>query len=234
MSAASRPTGPLRLPMLLAGMLAASLIVGGLLLFSGAAHAATGATSAEGRTGGPFGLDRYDAREDRGILSRVHQKRLDLLALGTLGATALWEGSETPTGRVAWQGVDAVLVTAVATETLKNVFQRPRPSQNANPDTWFAGSGHKSFPSGETAMMAAIVTPAILAHQAQAPGVWALAALPVYMGAARMSSQGHWLTDVLAGAGVGVLVGQWAHAREQPLVLGLTPGGVFVGMTQRF
>ncbi len=70
--------------------------------------------------------------------------------------------------------------------------------------------------------MAAFVTPIILDNQEEHPGVWALSLLPVYMGQARMGSQAHWLSDVLAGAAVGVAAGVMASRREHPLLLELT------------
>jgi undecaprenyl-diphosphatase len=197
------------------------------------AGAALGQVMAD-HSGGFLGIDRFDEREDRGVFSRSNQKRVDLLVLTGLFGTALWQGSESSVGRPAWQAVDAVLTTALATEALKRVFSRPRPSQDPNPDVWFAGAGHKSFPSGETAMMAAAVTPYIIAAQAEQPAVWALLALPLYMGTARMSSQAHWLTDVIGGAAVGFGMGLLASQREQPLVLAYTGRGAFVGWKARF
>ncbi len=165
--------------------------------------------------GGLFGWDRYDEREDNGPLSRRNQMRLDALVIGSALSVALWEGTDSRAGRIAWQSVDAMATTALATETMKRVFQRARPAEEANPNDWFAGSQHASFPSGETAMMAAAVTPVILALQDEHPSVWALAALPVYMGAARMASQGHWLSDVLVGGAVGAVGGWYAAQRQQ-------------------
>ncbi|WP_293997260.1 phosphatase PAP2 family protein [Sphaerotilus sp.] len=185
-------------------------------------------------SGGPLGIDHYRPRSDTGLLSRPNQKRLDaVLIAGTLG-TALWEGTDSRTGRLGWQSLDAMLTTMATTEVLKNTFSRTRPAQNPDPNVWFAGSGHKSFPSGETAMVAAFVTPWILELHEEHPAAWGLAALPLYMGAARMASQGHWLSDVLVGAGIGAVMGHHAHQRTQPLVLTLTGDGVFVGWKAKF
>ena len=117
---------------------------------------------------------------------------------------------------------------------MKNLFQRPRPSQSFDPDIWRQGSGHKSFPSGETALMAAFVTPLIAELGQDTPAVWALAALPLYMGRARMASQAHWASDVLAGAAVGVSAGMLAGGRDRPLILAPVKGGAFVGLRTRF
>ena len=82
--------------------------------------------------------------------------------------------------------------------------------------------------------MAAFVTPIILQYQEEHPMVWALSALPLYMGKARMGSQAHWLSDVLGGAAVGVAAGYFASRRETPLLLELTQDGVFIGLKHRF
>ena len=180
-------------------------------------------------------MDRCDEFEATGIYARRNQQRLDqLLILGAVG-TALWQGTESELGRSAWKSVDAMATAAITTEAMKALFQRPRPRQSDNPDLWFQGSGNKSFPSGETAMVAAFVTPLIMDWHDQHPAVWGLALLPVYMGKARTGSQGHWLSDVLAGGAIGLGAGYLAGKRETPLILAPLPhGGVFVGLRQRF
>ena len=183
---------------------------------------------------GFLGIDRFDENEAKGIFSRPNQKRIDNLVLLTMGGVALWEGTDSRLGKTMWQSLDASLTGGLTTEAMKRLFARPRPSQNDDPRVWFDGSGHRSFPSGETALMASFATPLILEYHQDYPAVWALAALPLYMGKARMASQGHWLTDVLGGAALGVTMGVLAHDREQPLVLRLTGNGVFVGLKVRF
>ncbi|MEJ8836959.1 phosphatase PAP2 family protein [Ramlibacter sp. AN1133] len=179
-------------------------------------------------------IDRFDEREDGGIFSRANQKRADLLAIGGVVGLALWEGSETRLGRTAWQSMDAALMTAASTETLKRVFHRPRPIDNPDPGVWFAGSKNRSFPSGEVAMMAAFVTPFIREYHADNPGAWALAAIPLTMAKGRMAAQAHWLTDVVAGGAIGAGVGYYAGGRETPLVLSIGRNHAFVGLRYRF
>jgi len=179
-------------------------------------------------------MDRCDENEATGIYSRKVQKALDAIAIGGTLGVALWEGTESAAGRTAWRTLDSMAISGVTTEVMKNVFQRPRPSQSSDPDLWRQGSGYKSFPSGETALMAAFVTPIIIDYREEAPAVWALAVLPVYMGKARMASQAHWLSDVLAGAAVGVAAGCVATERDTPLLLELTKDGAFIGIKHRF
>lgn len=179
-------------------------------------------------------LDTYDEREDRGITARSVQKQVDVAVIaGTLGL-ALVEGTSSKAGQTAWQATDAMLATAATTETMKRVFQRARPSESSSSDRWFSGSSNRSFPSGETAMMAAAVTPWILQWQDEQPAVWAAAALPVWMGYSRMAAQGHWLSDVLVGGAIGVAWGRAAAAAPSPWTLGWTVRQAYVGWRYRW
>jgi len=79
------------------------------------------------------------------------------------------------------------------------------------------------------------VTPFIAEYHADHPAVWALALLPAYDAVARVKVQGHWQSDVLVGAGVGIAWGIWAHHRKTPLIMGLLPGrGLMVGYAKQF
>lgn len=212
----------------------AATLIEALALLGIGAPAQGQSCAGDGPRGGLFHLDRCDEFEGKGLFVRRHQKLLDAVVLGGALGVAFWQGTETADGRTAWKAVDSMATAAVATELMKRSFQRPRPSQSGDPDQWRQGSGHASFPSGETAMITAFVTPIILGRQEEHPAVWALALLPVYMARARMASQAHWLSDVLVGAGVGAGAGYLASRRDQPLVLRLTGDGVFVGFQQRF
>ena len=58
--------------------------------------------------------------------------------------------------------------------------------------------------------------------------------LPVYDGIARMKSQAHWQTDVIAGWLLGTGIGYWSITRSIPLSVQLLPRGVSVGISRRF
>ena len=179
-------------------------------------------------------IDQLDEREDVGYWSRRNQRRLDAVVITTVVSLAVLDGTQTRLGSTAWRAVDAALMTAVTTEAAKRVFGRPRPIDNDDPTTWFRGPSNRSFPSGEVAMLAAFTTPFIMSYREEYPEVWALALVPAYMARARMMSQAHWLTDVAAGAAVGVAYGLYASGREKPLVLSVTGRSVFVGLRHRF
>ncbi len=140
----------------------------------GAAATVRAGCAGDGAGGGVLGLDRCDEYEANGIFSRRNQKLLDAIVIGGTVGVALWEGTQSAEGRTAWKSLDSMATAAIATEVMKNVFQRPRPTQSSDPDLWRQGHGNKSFPSGETATLAAFVTPIILDNKEEHPGVWAL------------------------------------------------------------
>jgi hypothetical protein len=96
---------------------------------------------------------------------------------------------------------------------------------------WEGGQTHFG---NEVAAVSSIVTPFIFGYRDQAPAVWALEALPLYDAIARMKVQAHWQTDVLAGWAIGTAAGYYAHARDNPLVLGVMPHGIVVGLRHQF
>ena len=102
------------------------------------------------------------------------------------------------------------------------------------PNKWFQGGGHYSFPSGEVTAVTAIVTPFVFEYGRDHPEVYALELLPVYDMIARVKSQAHWQTDVLASVALGSLTGYLAHRRDNPLILGVLPQGFMIGVRARF
>jgi undecaprenyl-diphosphatase len=157
-----------------------------------------------------------------------------VLQLSPNHLVALWEGGESRLGNTAWRGIDSEIIGAVSAEALKHVFTRVRPSETDDPGLWFQGESNHSFPSGEAATAAAIVTPYILEYGKDHPSVYALTLVPLYVGIGRVKAQAHWQTDVLAGWAIGGLSGWYAHARDTPIVLQVMPHGIFVGLKKTF
>ena len=174
---------------------------------------------------GPFGIDHRIAYDNSGIWNRSYQKDLAFGAALTVIGGALFVDSDTRIGRTFDQSLDAMVFTTGATTVMKYAFSRARPSQGNNPNDFFAGSGHQGFPSGEVAEISAVVTPFIAEYGSDHPAVYALALLPVYDAVARVKTHGHWQSDVLVGAAVGVGFGIYAHHRKTPLIMGVLPGG---------
>ena len=118
---------------------------------------------------------------------------------------------------------------------MKYTFSRSRPSQSSDPNQWFQGSGHESFPSGEVTVISAIVTPVVCEYGHDQPAVYALELLPVYDAIARVKVHGHWQSDVLAGFALGTTAGYFMHRRTQtPFVLNILPHGFYVGLSKQF
>jgi membrane-associated phospholipid phosphatase len=184
---------------------------------------------------GLLGLDHYVPLDDTGIWARKNQTLLfDTMVVG-VAAAALWEGGDTRFGRTVWQSVDAILVGGATTEAMKLMFSRSRPNQSSDPNQWFQGSGHESFPSGEVTVVSAIVTPLMLEYGPEHPSVYALELLPVYDAIARVKVHGHWQSDVIAGLAIGTSAGYFMHRRTQtPIVLNLMPHGIYVGLSKSF
>ncbi|MDE2219263.1 MAG: phosphatase PAP2 family protein [Gammaproteobacteria bacterium] len=185
--------------------------------------------------GGLFGLDHYVNADDQGIWARRNQ----LLLIGTMlageSAVALWEGGDTRLGRTMWKSIDATVVSGVAAEGLKLAFTRARPSETTDPNQWFQGGGHASFPSGEVTVVSAIITPVVLEYRHDHPAVYALELLPLYDAIARVKVHGHWQSDVLAGYALGTAAGILMSERTRtPVILSLMPHSVYVGLRHSF
>ena len=147
---------------------------------------------------------------------------------------ALWEGSETRFGKTMWQGIDSEIISAVAAEAGKYIFTRVRPATQNDPCLWFKGGHNYSFPSGEAAVAAGLVTPYVIEYASQYPAAYALLLVPLYVGAGRIKNQAHWQTDVVAGWAVGGLSGWYAHSREVPILIELLPHGFAIGLHKEF
>ena len=183
------------------------------------------------------GLHRLDhpiAQDNSGIWSIARTPNFPAELIGLTLAGAVWEGGRSRFGRTLWQSIDAAAMAGISTQALKWTFQRMRPSTTTNPDRWFQGVHNASFPSGDVSSITALVTPLILEYHRRDPMVDTLAVLPAFDMAARMKAHGHWLTDTMAGAAVGVASGYFAHSMRSPFILGLLPGGFYVGLHERF
>jgi len=184
--------------------------------------------------GGPFGIDHEWSLDQSGIWARKVQTALETGTIAVELGGALWLGNDDPLGHVFWQTIDASAVSGVAAIGLKYAFSRARPYQGNDPNKWFKGRCCQSFPSGEVTLQASFVTPFIRRYEKENPWIWSLEALPVYDAIARMKSQAHWQTDVIAGWVLGSAFGYWSAARETPISVQILPRGLSVGISKRF
>lgn len=183
---------------------------------------------------GLYHLDHPVQQNTSGIWSLAKSPQFPAELIGLTLAGAIWEGGNNRLGKTLWQSVDAAAMAGISTQALKWTFQRTRPSATNNPGRWFQGVHNQSFPSGDVSSITALVTPIILEYHRTNPEVDALAAIPVFDMAARVKAHGHWMTDTVAGAVVGVASGYFAHRLNSPFILGLLPGGFYMGMRENF
>jgi membrane-associated phospholipid phosphatase len=104
-------------------------------------------------------------------------------------------------------------LTTAAVYGLKAAVGRPRPD----------GGAH-SFPSGHTAL-AFTSAPILTEHFGWKAGVPAYL-VATFVGASRMEDRRHYLSDVLAGAAIGLAAGGFVAHRRAGLRVGLTTEGV--------
>lgn len=110
---------------------------------------------------------------------------------------------------VAFDGVVASFIAdRLITSNLKRATGRARPYQELGADEFNPFDGDRSFPSGHTTHAFAIAA-VIATHYDDTPWVpvvsYGVAGL---VGAERIAHDKHWLSDVLAGALIGTLVGR--------------------------
>ncbi len=180
------------------------------------------------------GFDHELPLDQSGIWARNYQTGLEYGVIGLEVAGSLWLGDNDELGHTFWQSVDSSVISGIAATGLKYAFSRARPYQGDNPNLWFQGSGYQSFPSGEVTLQASFVTPFIVNYRGQDPWVWALEVLPVYDAIARLKSQAHWQTDVIAGWALGTGVGYWSTTRAIPISVQVLPKGLSVGFSKKF
>jgi len=184
--------------------------------------------------GGPLGIDHAWALDQSGIWARHYQTALQFSVIAVEVGGALWLGNDDRLGHTFWQTIDSSVVAGIASEALKLTFSRARPNQGNDPDKWFQGRCCESFPSGEVTLQASFVTPLIVNYRRDTPWIWALELLPLYDSIARLKSQAHWQTDVLAGWALGSAVGYWSASRKIPIFVQVLPRGVSIGLSKRF
>lgn len=111
----------------------------------------------------------------------------------------------------------------------KLVMGRPRPEDSPDADGYVPFSGQGAMPSGHTAMAFAFAT--ALSDEIHNP--WAkigLYTLATGVGWSRINDNRHWLTDVAAGAALGITSAKLMSGRWR--VFGLRPPGVLLGPSQ--
>lgn len=112
----------------------------------------------------------------------------------------------------AFTSFEAVVLSNLATGTLKAVFGRARPFQGQGADVFDPFSGNTSFPSGHATTVFAFITPWVVYYPG--PVTFAAAGLAAGTATARLSLRFHWPSDVVAGAAIGSMTGIWLSRRH--------------------
>ena len=180
------------------------------------------------------GFDHQLPLDESGIWARSVQTGLQNTVIALELGGSLWFGNDNELGHTFWQTIDSSVISGIGATVLKYATSRARPYQGNDPNAWFQGKGYQSFPSGEVTLQASFVTPFIVNYGRQNPWVWALEILPIYDAIARLKSQAHWQTDVIAGWALGTGVGYWSTTRGTPIFVQILPGGLSVGFSKRF
>lgn len=161
--------------------------------------------------------ERSDAlRDDLGVRAgRAIRPLGQEGGLALLGAAWLaGRGLDRP-GMVAFakDGIEATILTALVVGPLKEVVGRTRPRDTGSVQSFSPFSGELSFPSGEAAQAFALAAVAA-AHTDQRwlqVGAYGLAGL---VALARIELDGHWASDVVAGALIGHTLGRFVAQRH--------------------
>ncbi len=161
---------------------------------------------------------------------------------GTITAGLLATGLATHKPGITRAGgrlMTTMLIAGVTSSVGKFAFGRPRPDQSLDLDGFVPFSGQAAMPSGHTTMAFALATS--LADEIHRP--WATVGLyTVATGVAwsRINDNRHWLSDVAAGALVGITSAKLASGRwrifnlRPPSVLAAPSGGMGLGWSAEF
>jgi membrane-associated phospholipid phosphatase len=165
----------------------------------------------------PNAIDRW-ARHAR-WQEPCRAAKLSYWSLGVASAMALGPMSHDSRKREwlanAGAVVDAAAVTVMATQVAKYVVRRERPASNPCliPNGDEETDRNLSFFSGHTALAFAVAASARetsrLRGRSNRDWLWLSGASAALTGYLRVAGDRHHLTDVIAGAGVGVLIGTW-------------------------
>jgi membrane-associated phospholipid phosphatase len=151
---------------------------------------------------------------------------------GTVTLGLLGVGLVTGHAEVARAGarLATTLLLAGATTTLgKLAFGRPRPSESLDVDGFVPFSGQDAMPSGHTTMSFALAT--ALADDIRKPWVSVgLYTMATAVGWSRINDNRHWVSDVAAGALVGITSAKLVNGRWR--VFNLHPPNILIGPHQ--
>ena len=137
--------------------------------------------------------------------------------------------------QVALGGVQAFIMTSIATQVIKHITHRHRPNQDdpSNPRLWegpFTGWEYSAFPSGHTSAAFALATLFSSIYRDRLWVSFLSYGLATGVAWSRMYDNKHWPSDVFIGAALGFAIGKTVYHVMQGqtnLTLGISRyGGV--------
>jgi membrane-associated phospholipid phosphatase len=158
------------------------------------------------------------------------------LTLGLVGVGLLAQRPEI--ARVGGRLGASVLLAGAAVEVGKVFLGRPRPEQSLDADGYAPFSGQAAMPSGHSAVAFALATS--LSDDIHRPwasvGLYGMATAVAW---SRINDNRHWLTDVTAGALLGITSaklasGRWRIFRIRPPAIIAVPGGAGLAWSGSF
>jgi membrane-associated phospholipid phosphatase len=143
---------------------------------------------------------------------------VEAAALGTLYLAGRGTKNERVIASAA-TAFEAYLWAAVITSAAKGAFGRERPGRGSGEGEFF--SGDSIFPSGHTTRSFAIAA----VFSARGGRKAACIAYPVaaFVGLSTVQEDKHWMSDVVAGAGLGLAIGRGIASRHPPPGAGPAP-----------
>jgi membrane-associated phospholipid phosphatase len=145
-------------------------------------------------------------------------------ALGGLSASFLLAGRFTGSSRASETGLlsaEALINTQAVVQVMKFAVRRQRPDYVVGQGNLV--SGQDSFPSGHAAgtwAAAAVISREYYDNKLLRYGIYAL---PVAVSAARIGADRHYVSDVIAGALIGNLIGAYVYRKRHDPALGGAP-----------
>jgi membrane-associated phospholipid phosphatase len=134
---------------------------------------------------------------------------------GTIGLGTLTVGVITGNDRITRAGgriSGGLLIAAATTTFLKHATGRGRPSHFSDPHRFRPFSGRDSWPSGHATMAFALAA-SVSDEIRSTPVTVTLYTAATLTGWSRMNDNRHWLSDVLAGAAVGITSAKLMNGR---------------------
>lgn len=155
----------------------------------------------------------------------------ELLAMTAGLYTAGAVGKDTRLRRTGLMAGEAALHSFVVTFGLKAIAMRERPDSGSGRGHYFSGTDHTgggehSFPSGHSLSSWAVASTISHEYSDKKWVPWVVYSLAATASFSRVAAQRHYFGDVVAGAGIGYLLGKFVqgqYAKQSNLMPRITP-----------